>query len=183
MERAAKAMGSKRNATSIRVPRKILAFQQVAARGERRLIDWFVKKEGVKVDSRDRNRNTALMLAAANGEDGTIVKLLHLGADIDAKNRFGQTPLMMAAGNGQVGTVRMLFGHRAKGYLKDNEGKTAYEHAWKNGHYKVGSLIEMSQESLNKGAIDALRRGSAGEFDYYICLGADPASLGPALDF
>jgi len=183
MQQAAKAMESRKHIKNVRIPRKVLAFQQMAAKGERKLIEWFVKKEKVGVDSRDRNMNTALMLAAANGKDEVIARLLHLGADINAKNRFGQTPLMMAAGNGQMGTVRMLFGHRAKGYLKDDKGKTASKYARENGHYKVGRLVEDSQESLNESAIDALKRGSSGEFDYYLCLGADPASLGPALDF
>jgi len=183
MQQAARAIRPGRNNTSSRVPRKILAFQQVAARGERKLIEWFVREEGVKVDSRDRNLNTALMFAAANGEDLAIVNLMHFGADINAKNRLGQTPLMFAAANGHMGTVRMLLEHRAKGHLKDNEGKRASNHARENGHYEVGRIIEQHQESLNESARDAVRRGSAGELDYYLCKGADPASLGPALDF
>ncbi|MCP4647722.1 MAG: ankyrin repeat domain-containing protein [bacterium] len=183
MDQAAKAMGSKRCANGIRIPRKVLAFQQVAAKGERRLIEWFITHELVKVDSKDSNMNTALMMAAANGKCGVVGKLLESGADSNAANRFGHTALMMAAGNGHLGTVRILIEYNSKAHLKDREGKTAYVHAWKKGHYTVGRFIMQNQESLNKAAIDALKRGSAGELDYYICKGADPASLGPALDF
>jgi ankyrin repeat protein len=183
MEQAAKARGSKMRVKSVRIPRKIIAFQHVAALGERNLIGWFVNKEKVKVDSRDRNGNTALICAAANGKDGGVGKLLEFGSDSNAKNKFGQTALMLAAGNGHLGTVRILLEYRAKAYLKDNEGRRAYEYARINGHYKIARLIEQNQESLNKGARDAIRRGSSGELDYYVCKGADPASLGPALDF
>ena len=108
MDQAVKAMESKKHVKSVRVPRKILAFQRVAARGERRLIEWFVKKEGVKVDSRDRNGNTALIWAAFNGEDEGVGRLLMLNADSNAVNKFGQTALMVAAANGHLGTVRIL---------------------------------------------------------------------------
>lgn len=177
MERAAKVVEPKRYVKSVRVPRKILAFQQVAAQGERRLIEWFVNKESVKVDSRDRNMNTALMLAAANGEEGGVGGLLELGADSNAVNQFKQTALMLAAANGHLGTVRILLGHRAKAYLKDEKGMTASDYARESGHWKVARIIGKDLDTLNKGANDAKAKGSEGEVRYYLSKGADPAAL------
>ncbi len=182
MDQAAKAMESKKHVKSVRVPRKILAFQQMAAKGERRLIEWFVEKEGVNVDSRDRNGNTALIWAASNGEDGGVGKLLMLNADSNAVNNFGQTALMVAAANGHLGAVRILLEYLAKAYLKDTKGKTAFDYARENGHFKVARIIEGSLEVLNEAAKDAKVKGSEGEVRYYISKGADPTALA-ALDF
>gem|GEM_PF-2951357 len=180
MDQAAKAMEPRKHVKNVRIPRKILAFQQMAAKGERRLVEWFVNKEGVNVDSRDGNGNTALVWAASNGEDGGVGRLLMLNADSNAVNKIGQTALMFAAANGHLGTVRILLEYRAKAYLKDNKGKAAFDYARENGHWQVARSIKSSLNMLNREAKKAKVKGSEGEVRYYISKGADPTALSGA---
>lgn len=161
-----------------RVPRKIIAFHLVAARGERKLIEEFVHLEKLPVDSRDSNWNTALMKAAEKGNEGGVGKLLMLGADPNAANKDGLTALMRAAENGHSGSVRILLAYRANAYLKDGNGKKAADHARENGYPRTAGIIETHQNRLNQSARESIAKGKKGEAKYYICEGADPSALG-----
>ena len=54
-----------------------------------------------------------------------------------------------------LGAVRILLEYLAKAYLKDTKGKTAFDYARENGHFKVARIIEGSLEVLNEAAKDA----------------------------
>jgi ankyrin repeat protein len=53
---------------------------------------------GAKVDARDNDGSTALLLAARAGRQRCAQLLLQAGADANAANRLGWTPLMEVAG-------------------------------------------------------------------------------------
>lgn len=55
--------------------------------------------KGVKINSRAKGGDTALMLAAANGRIDIVKNLLEKGADVNAQNDMGKTALMYAATN------------------------------------------------------------------------------------
>lgn len=57
-------------------------------------------KQGANVNARDKNGDTALMLAALTSEDlATVKTLLAGGAEVDAKDKEGDTALIYAASN------------------------------------------------------------------------------------
>lgn len=65
-------------------------------------------EEGAKVNSRDRNGDSPLNMAAAKGNAALADVLLKAGADVNLANLSGVTPLMGAAFSGNVEIVRKL---------------------------------------------------------------------------
>jgi ankyrin repeat protein len=53
--------------------------------------------QGAKVNARDRNGSTSLMLASKAGHREVVEVLLVLGAKVNAKDWLGRTALMVAA--------------------------------------------------------------------------------------
>jgi len=60
------------------------------------------------MNTKDRNRNTALMLASKRGYTEIVRVLLKAGADIKIRNVFGDTALIDASENGHTEIVDML---------------------------------------------------------------------------
>ncbi len=135
----------------------------------RRLLDL-----KARVDPRNRYGETALMLAAANG-DLELVKLLvdrgakinlsgwnpliyaawrsqtevvryllDKGADIDAAAPSGVTALMMAARSGHFETVKLLLWEVADPNIKSDSGATALEWALKAGNTDIADLLKQA---------------------------------------
>ena len=68
----------------------------------------------VKVDWRDEDGHTALVLACMNGRDRVATYLLDKGANIEAKEPFGRsTPLVVACQSGHYSTVKLLLARGA----------------------------------------------------------------------
>jgi len=86
---------------------------------------------GIAVNAKSSflDQNTALMLAALNGNAGAVKLLLKKGAFIDAKNKSSQNALMLAAKKGHAETVEVLVKNGAKVNETDNAGKTPLIHA------------------------------------------------------
>lgn len=57
------------------------------------------------------------------------------------KGGFGFTPLMEAAYNGQVDMVEILLQHGADPRLRDEEGRTAADHARAQGHASLAERL------------------------------------------
>ncbi|CAL4119741.1 unnamed protein product, partial [Meganyctiphanes norvegica] len=82
-------------------------------------------KLGADVDKRETSFNgTALLQAAAVGQDLAIITLLDLGADINAKNIYANTALHMAAQEGHTGAVQVLLDHNADIHSRDYNGES-----------------------------------------------------------
>uniref|UniRef100_A0A2C9LKE7 SOCS box domain-containing protein n=1 Tax=Biomphalaria glabrata TaxID=6526 RepID=A0A2C9LKE7_BIOGL len=62
----------------------------------------FLLKDGTRLELRDNNGNTPLMICSAKGFPDIIDKLLRLGADVNAKNIHGGTALMLAKSRGAI---------------------------------------------------------------------------------
>ena len=54
-------------------------------------------KHGAKLNHKDANGNTALMLASAKGNQATVSVLLKSKSPVNTKNRNGETAIMLAA--------------------------------------------------------------------------------------
>ncbi|MFN5197254.1 MAG: ankyrin repeat domain-containing protein, partial [Planctomyces sp.] len=63
---------------------------------------------GVPVDGRDRNQQTALMWAAAEGHVAVVQLLLEAGANVGARTAAGWSALFFAVREGRTETVRLL---------------------------------------------------------------------------
>jgi ankyrin repeat protein len=68
----------------------------------------FLIQNGAKVDTRDRNGNTALMTAVQIGYDEGAMLLLGQGASVNLANSRGETPLIIAVHNRDVQLSRTL---------------------------------------------------------------------------
>ena len=122
-----------------------------------------LQTRGVNLDARSRNGDTALMLAAYNGNIAGVRALLDKGAEpnqtgwtalhyaatvgkndivqllldrsayIDAESPNQTTPIMMAARGGHILTVKLLLDEGADLTLKNGAGMTALDFAKAGG--------------------------------------------------
>src|SRR3546814_2368298 len=61
-----------------------------------------------KVDARDLNDRSALLLACQAGNPEIVAALLAAGADCNARDDAGMTPLLEAACNGNIAVLQYL---------------------------------------------------------------------------
>ncbi len=119
-----------------------------------KMVAWFVDNEGelLSFDARknpaailgrqevktrksiDRVKNTALHLAAINGDDALAKLILEdKRSNSDSRNENGQTPLMFAAMAGREKLVERLLDRGAKRYAIDKTGRCALHYAAESG--------------------------------------------------
>ena len=112
-------------------------------------------QQGVAVDAHEnKNRATALLLAARRGHLAIVEFLLSKGADPQIANKDGMTALMAASATGNTDIVKVLVHNRANVAVADNEAFTALTHAASAGHDEVCTLL------IDKGApVDGADRG------------------------
>ena len=81
---------------------------------------------GVKVDSLNNRKATALFVAVCNKNVGAIEKLCAHGADanVSIQGLGGSTLLYMAVLDGDIGTIRALLKNGADANVPDNDGAT-----------------------------------------------------------
>jgi ankyrin repeat protein len=113
--------------------------------------------KGVQLDARSRNGDTALMIAAFNGEAAAAARLIDKGAEI---NRPGWTALHYAAASGNLPIVRNLLDHSAYIDAESPNKTTPLMMAARAGHEKVVILLleegadVMMKNELGLDAID-----------------------------
>jgi ankyrin repeat protein len=76
--------------------------------------------QGYDVNSRDREKRTALMYAAFNGRSDIVKLLLEAGADVNAQDALGNSALMFAASSTDSATVQLLIDAGAEINMTDN---------------------------------------------------------------
>jgi len=64
--------------------------------------------DGKRIDALDGYGQTALMLAARHGHDGTVALLIDRGAALDVTAKYGLSALMLAVVNHHDGIARRL---------------------------------------------------------------------------
>ncbi|KAI5842135.1 ankyrin repeat-containing domain protein [Morchella snyderi] len=72
------------------------------------VIEWLVARDGLNVNSKDNDGNTALSIAAEAGSDLIVEKLLERQFHINHANNQGLTPLTLASSNCHVEVVQAL---------------------------------------------------------------------------
>jgi ankyrin repeat protein len=103
-------------------------------------------EHGAKVDTASSNGMHVMPLhSAAAARSVPIARLLlEHGAPVNARqggSGSGFTPLMEAAFNGQVDMVEILVDHGADRHLRDEEGRTAGDHARARGHVSLAERL------------------------------------------
>ena len=76
---------------------------------------------------------TLLMWASRDGTIGSMKELIKRKADLNTQDKDGNAALMMAVENNKVEAVKLLHKARANLFLRNNEGKTAYDLAENQG--------------------------------------------------
>jgi uncharacterized protein len=103
-------------------------------------------EHGARVDTASSNGMHVMPLhSAAAARSVPIARLLlEHGAPVNARqggSGFGFTPLMEAAFNGQADMVEVLLDHGADRHLRDEEGRTAADHARARGHVSLAERL------------------------------------------
>lgn len=102
---------------------------------------WLGKRNTIK--QIEKQQLTALMLAAAEGDDLEVEKLIQQGRDVNEAGKSGETALMLAAKNDKRSTVRLLLVNGANPNAMTTKGNTARDIAKKQGHaYSVDILVD-----------------------------------------
>ncbi|KAI9009510.1 ankyrin repeat-containing domain protein, partial [Gaertneriomyces semiglobifer] len=103
--------------------------------------------------SKNSSGNTALHMAAANGELEILKYILpHLTmGDVNSTNSDGSTPLHWAALNGKLDCVQLLLDSGADATLQNEQGRSAVTVAEQQGHMDVVNVLLKSYEPEEEG--------------------------------
>ncbi|OLT16138.1 hypothetical protein BJF78_14620 [Pseudonocardia sp. CNS-139] len=101
-------------------------------------------------------RVTALVAAAADGDDARVAELHAAGADLDARGIHGRTPLMVLVLAGADNGVRALLAAGADPAAGDDDGRTILHHA------AAEPTTSMLAELLDLGVDPSLRNTVTG---------------------
>jgi len=117
---------------------------EAAERGNSNKVRELLKRGGLKANpnTRDKNGNTPLHLAAEHGFLDVARLLLEHGADVNAIGKSGWTPLHVAAVNGRMAIVRLLLEHGADVDVIDNYDQTPSDRARQVGYEGIARVIE-----------------------------------------
>ena len=86
--------------------------------------------------------DSALLLAAMQGDAAAIDTLANYGASVHARMEDGRTPLMLAAENGHQEAVAILMDIGASRHATTEKGETAQSFAVAAGHKEIAEIIE-----------------------------------------
>lgn len=115
----------------------VTALMIAAATGQTHIMNGLIRR-GAGVNKKTKDNVTALMGACENVHEEAVSILLKKGAhtNVQTKSR-GKTALMIAAAAGSATIAGKLIHKGARRHTRDNDEKTAYEHAHDNGHEAV----------------------------------------------
>ena len=97
----------------------IAAFAEAAYSNDTRQVSEAIKN-GMPVNQKDENGNTALMLASFDGHVETMQLLIDAGADINLRDSKGRAALMFASSGSFPAAVRLLLEKGAEINAVDN---------------------------------------------------------------
>ena len=100
------------------------------------------------LDDRDKNGNTALVVASQQGNVAAVAFLLEEGADAEVKNRKGRTALLEAAANGHVEVVRLLLNASVDLNVFGYDRMGAMELASRNQHWNVVQVLRGEEREV-----------------------------------
>lgn len=120
--------------------------------GTKQEIEAFIQDQKVDFKLRDKDGNTALMIAAMGNSNHDVINyLLSLGIDINAKNNKGDTALIKAASlTTEPKIIEALLMAGADPTIKNLEGTVAYEYAQLNPDLQgTEVLTKLGQATLS----------------------------------
>lgn len=101
----------------------------------------FGDAEHISPQSRSRDGDTPLHIAAIQGDVRAIALLLDAGADIGAAGETGYTPLHYAVSQQRADAVRLLLERGADTSLHSEIGETPLELAEHFHHHEIQKLL------------------------------------------
>ncbi len=96
---------------------------------------------GANPRATDRSGNTAVLMAAAQGNLALARKFADLGSDIDSKGGIGFTPLGIAALHGDTRMVEFLIKSGARLDTLNDNGGTALTNALEAGYSHIAEIL------------------------------------------
>ncbi|KAK8390778.1 hypothetical protein O3P69_010468 [Scylla paramamosain] len=95
----------------------------------------------VTVPTDDGMSLSLVSVAAKNGHQHLLPRLLQAGLSVEGKGTIDMTPLMLAAGNGHTQTVKALLTFGANPLATDTEGRTALHYAAARGQQQCVAVL------------------------------------------
>ncbi|KAL0391071.1 UNVERIFIED_CONTAM: hypothetical protein Scaly_0464200 [Sesamum calycinum] len=106
----------------------------------------------INLNSVNSQGQTAVHLAAIQGQVEALQFLVSIGSEVDVTDRDGWTPLHYAAHEGHIETSEFLLHHSVYAkYAVTKEGKTAYALAVEKGYSDLYDMLHLS-DSLHRAA-------------------------------
>jgi ankyrin repeat protein len=130
----------------------------------------------------DREGNTALMVAAANGRASTVDALIGAGANVNATSRSRATALMSAARQSDAAILRSLISAKANVNDVDTTGDSALSIAAMAGHLANVTLLldaGTQPDAVNRAFAMAAQARQPEAARLLIERGADVTRVGP----
>lgn len=110
-------------------------IHEATAAGDIARVRMLVEERGAPLTSRDREGNTALHIAAANGDAKLAAVLVDAGAPIDATNNAGATALKMAVEGDHYDLAEWLVSQGAKPGIRASDGSSALSRGWADNRW------------------------------------------------
>lgn len=120
-------------------------LMQSVQRDNMDFFDYLLKRRA-RLNTRNRNGETALSLAAYQGKLPFVQRLVQAGADV---NLYGWPPLIYAAFNGHAAVVDYLLKKGAEINATTANGSTALLFAARFGHIEVVELLLQNKADPN----------------------------------
>jgi ankyrin repeat protein len=98
--------------------------------------------QGASINAKNKEGETALMVAALEGRTDMVRFLIDRGADLNARDVVGATPLLYAALGGSLDTIQLLVEKGADLNAKTLDGQTALSISRVRGNNKVAEFLE-----------------------------------------
>jgi ankyrin repeat protein len=114
---------------------------KTAAEGNLAKVKELVEKNPELVKAKDKESETPLHKAAAQGHMDVVNYLISKGADIDARNNANQNPLLHAAYYGKTEVVKFLLDKGADFKTPDIYGRTILHYPVREGYEDVVEIL------------------------------------------
>jgi ankyrin repeat protein len=120
-------------------------LMQTVNRDNQEFFDYLLQRRA-RINTRNRNGETALSLAAYRGKLYFVQRLVDSGADV---NLYGWPPLIYAAFNGHTAVAEYLLKKGAEVNATTENGSTALLFAARFGHIEVVELLLLNKADPN----------------------------------
>ncbi|EWC44545.1 hypothetical protein DRE_06717 [Drechslerella stenobrocha 248] len=114
-----------------------LHLANVAGSEGREDIITLLIENGARVDAKEKDGWTPMMLAAQNGNCNIVDMLIKNGASVDAQGTDGETALWIASQQGHTAIVEKLLQADARSIPTTGSGRYPIHQAAQNGHFEV----------------------------------------------